>query len=113
MTRIDGSGIRTPSWMSASNDVVPLAPEVDVVVGGVRPAAAPRTPATHSRHDGEYAPAAGGPRRVDAAEQRAVGDRQVGVAHDGVGGDALAAAELDAGDRCRRRRAGSRVTGAS
>ena len=45
------------------------------------------------------AAAAGGTRCVDAAEQRAVGDGQVGVADDGVGGEPLAAGELDAGDR--------------
>ena len=68
-------------------------------MGGARRAAPPRTPATHSRHDGEYAAACVATRRRVDAEERAVGDGQVGVAHDGVGGQALVAPELDAGDR--------------
>ena len=103
MTRIDGSGIRMPSSSSARNAPSHSRAEVDVVVGGVRPAAGPRTPASQSTHDGEYVPAAGRPRRVEPAEQRAVGDRQVGVAHDGVGRDALAAVEPHAASPGRRR----------
>ena len=98
MTRIDGSGIRTPSWMSARNESSQSAPKWMLwwaASGGGRP----RTPATHSRHDGEYRPRARRPRRLDAGEQRAVRHREVGVADDGVGRDVLAALDLDAGDR--------------
>ena len=106
VTRIDGSAITSPSRMIASNDVVPLPSEVDVVVrrAGRRQPADAGDPQQARRR---VAPAAGGPRRVDPAEQRAVGDGQVGVADDDVGGQPLVAAELDAVDRAVARRAGS------
>ena len=75
---------------------IPVVAEVDVVMrrAGRRqtlhtgnPQQAARRVLASSRH----------PRCVDSAEQRAVGDGEVGIAHDGVGGHTLTTAELDTG----------------
>ena len=101
VTRIDGSGMRTPSSISALNEPSQSWPKwmlwCAASAGG-----RPLDPGDPQQARRRVLARARRPRCLDVAEQLAVGDREIGVAHHGVGLDALGA--LD------RRPAGRRAT---